>query len=85
MWLSNKLKRIRYEVNWNCCDGREGLYTTDTLKELREKIINDSSLHECEKSWLMFGYCKEFIKDIFTEHYCIDNGFCINWYKYKII
>lgn len=76
---------IKYQIEWGCCDGRENRYTSDTLEELRLKIDKDKQLTNDEKNILKYGYDREFIKDIKTSNICIDNGFCINWYKYKMI
>lgn len=83
--LMFKSKGLRYEVNWGCCDGRNNIYTANTIEELRNKIDKDSILHEVEKRILKYGYFHEFEEDIKTEHYCIDNGFDVYWYKYRVI
>lgn len=80
-----KKPEFKYEITWGCCDGREGNYTADTVGELRDKIDLDKQLSNDEKNILKYGYDREFIKDIRTCNICIDNGFCVYWYKYKLV
>lgn len=77
--------KYRYEIEWGCCDGRGNRYISDTSEGIRKKIDKDKQLSEDEKNILKYGYDREFIKDIKTSHFCIDNGFDIYWYKYKLI
>ncbi|MDU2291097.1 MAG: hypothetical protein E7D69_13585 [Clostridium celatum] len=80
-----KPKIFRYEIDWGCCDGREGNYTADNVEELRVKIDLDNILNDDEKRILKYGYFHEFKDDIKTTHFCIDGGFDVYWYKYKVI
>lgn len=80
-----KKNRYKYEIEWGCCDGREGRYVSDTLEGIRKKVDEDNKLSDDEKNILKFGYFREFKKDIKTEHFCIDNAFDIYWYKYLLI
>ena len=85
-WIKRKPKiEYVYKIEWYCCDGREGHYQSYTLKEIRDKVDSDNSLWDCEKQWLKYGCYHEFEKDIRTCNYCIDNGFDIHWYKYRLI
>lgn len=78
-------KKFKYEIEWGCCDGRQNRYVSDTLEGIRKKIDEDKLLSDDEKNILKYGYEREFVKDIKTYHFCIDNGFDIDWYKYKLI
>ena len=80
-----KRANFRYEINWGCCDGRRGNYTADNVEELRVKIDLDAILDDVEKRILKSGYFHEFEDDIKTEHFCIDGGFDVYWYKYKVV
>ena len=80
-----KKDKFKYEIYWGCCDGKENRYTSNTLEEIRKKIDEDKQLSDDEKRILKYGYEREFTKDIKTYHFCIDNGFDIYWYKYKLI
>lgn len=77
--------KYKYAIEWGCCDGRGNRYTSDTVEDIRKKIDEDKQLSDDEKRILKYGYEREFTKDIKTYHFCIDNGFDIDWYKYKLI
>lgn len=80
-----KRKKYRYEIHWGCCDGRENRYTANTVEEIRKKVDKDNTLSDVEKRILKYGYDRVFEKDIKTDHICIDNAFCVYWYKYQLI
>lgn len=86
-WCKVMFKRsdFKYEIEWGCCDGRKNRYISYTLDGIRKKIDNDKQLSNDEKNILKYGYEREFIKDIRTYNFCIDNGFDIHWYKYKLV
>lgn len=69
-----------YEVQFGCCDGRQGLYKADTVKEIHEQINEDVTLSDWEKDMLKYGYFHEFRhEDYKTSDYVIDNGFHCMW------
>lgn len=73
-------KEFVYEVKFGCCDGRQGLYKANTVKEIHNKINEDTALRDFEKDMLKYGYFGEFIgKDYKTSDYVIDNGFHCMW------
>lgn len=74
-----------YRIEYGCCDGREGLYLSDTVEGIRQKIDKDDNLSEDEKNILKYGYEREFKEDYKTYNFCIDNGFDVCWYKQKYI
>lgn len=80
-----KTPKYKYEIYWGCCDGRHGHYISNSLSDIRAKINKDNSLNEEEKNILKYGYFNEFKKDIKTDNFCIDNGFDIHWFKYKLV
>ena len=72
-----------YRIEYGCCDGREGLYLSDTIEGVRKQIDEDDNLSKDEKDVLKYGYFEEFKDDFKTDSFCIDNGFSICWYKQK--
>lgn len=80
-----KKDKFKYEIEWGCCDGRKNRYTAYTLEDIRSKIDADNQLSIDEKNILKYGYFREFVKDIRVCHFCIDNGFDVHWYKYKLV
>lgn len=69
-----------YEIQFGCCDGRQGIYKADTVEEIHSKINEDKSLRDWEKDVLKYGYFKEFThEDYKTSDYVIDNGFHCMW------
>jgi hypothetical protein len=71
-----------YKIFFGCCDGREGMYLSDTIEGIHKKIDEDTQLDDTEKRILKYGYFHEFKdKDYHDEHFCIDNAFDCYWYK----
>jgi hypothetical protein len=71
-----------YKIKFGCCDGREGLYLSDTLEGMHKKVDEDTQLDETEKDVLKYGYFDEFKnKDYYDNDFCWDNGFDIDWRK----
>ncbi len=71
---------VKYEVQYGCVDGREGVYKGGTIAEIHQQIEDDSALRSDEKDILKYGYFKEFKnKDYKTSNYVIDNGIHFMW------
>lgn len=69
-----------YEVQFGCCDGRQGNYMANTIEDIHALINEDKSLRDWEKDVLKYGYFKEFAnEDYKTKDYVIDNGFHCMW------
>jgi hypothetical protein len=71
-----------YKIFFGCCDGREGMYLSDTIEGIHKKIDEDKQLNNDEKNILKYGYEREFKdKDFYNYNICINNGFDCYWYK----
>lgn len=74
------MDNVKYEVEFGCCDGREGLYKGNTIAEIHRQIDEDVSVKDFEKDILKYGYFYEFKdKSYKTSNYVIDNGFHCMW------
>lgn len=71
---------VKYEVEFGCVDGREGIYKGNTKEDIHQQIEMDAALRNDEKDILKYGYFQEFKnKDYKTSNYVIDNGIHFMW------
>lgn len=74
------LSDVKYEVEFSCCDGREGSYRGNTIIEIHQQIDEAVAVKDFEKDILKYGYFHEFKdKGYKTSNYVIDNGFHCIW------